>query len=68
METVVEVNSRVGLVLHLVKLMEPYTGAKMDFNQMTIEPYGGIDERTGWDTYIVYLPGYGVLGFTNGPL
>lgn len=71
METVVEVNSRVELVLHLVKIFKPYENrddCPRDFSQMTIEPYGGMDERIGWDTYIVYLPGYGVLGFTDGPL
>ena len=28
----------------------------------------GYDERINWDTYIVTLDGFGVLGFTNGPL
>lgn len=26
----------------------------------------GLDERTGWQTYIVIGKGYGVLGYTNG--
>ena len=36
---------------------------------VTVEKYGkGIDERIGWDTYIVHVDGVGVLGFTDGPL
>ena len=31
-----------------------------------VEPYGGIDARTGWDTHIVIVDGYGVYGFTDG--
>lgn len=34
---------------------------------VTVRPYC-FDERTGWDTHIVSLDGYGVLGFTDGPL
>lgn len=32
-----------------------------------IEHYG-FDKRIGWDSHVVYLPGYGVIGFTDGPL
>ncbi len=38
-----------------------------DMDSMTIEYYC-YDERIGWDTHIVYLPEWGVLGFTDGPL
>lgn len=34
---------------------------------ISVEPYGGVDKRIGWDTYIVTVRGQGV-GFTNGPL
>jgi hypothetical protein len=36
-------------------------------DQFHVEQYD-YDERIGWDTYIVTLDGYGVLGYTNGPL
>lgn len=26
------------------------------------------DERVGWDTHIVMIKGYGVFGFTDGPV
>lgn len=32
-----------------------------------IKPYG-YDPRIDWDTYIVTIDGYGVVGFTNGEL
>lgn len=38
-------------------------------DNITVKKYGeGIDERCGWDTHIVHLPGWGVLGFTDGSL
>ena len=40
---------------------------KIDEDKFKIEPYG-FDKRIGWDTYIVSMDGYGVFGFTNGPL
>ena len=39
-------------------------------NTLTIKAYpdedSNHDKRIGWDTYIVFLRGYGVIGFTNG--
>lgn len=37
-------------------------------DMLHVSPYGGIDERTGWDTHIVTVDGYGVFGFTDGDL
>lgn len=37
------------------------------YTNITVEKYGGIDERNGWDTYIVCENGR-ACGFTNGPL
>lgn len=33
---------------------------------VTVEPYGGIDNRNGWDTYIVMHNGH-PIGMTDGP-
>lgn len=30
--------------------------------------YYTLDERIGWDTHIVVIDGYGVWGFTDGPV
>jgi hypothetical protein len=40
-----------------------------NLDEIVVEKYGhGIDTRIGWDTHIVMIPGWGVLGFTDGPL
>jgi hypothetical protein len=38
-----------------------------DLSGLKCEPYT-YDDRIKWNTYIVHLPGWGVLGFTDGPL
>lgn len=60
MREVIEVNSLADLAKHLMKTREPLGVVK-------VEKYGGIDERIGWDTYIVTING-DACGFTNGPL
>lgn len=34
---------------------------------LDVKPYG-YDSRIGWDTHIVTVEGYGVVGFTDGPV
>lgn len=38
-----------------------------DLSVIDVKPYC-YDDRIGWDTYIVTVPGHGVIGFTSGPL
>lgn len=38
-----------------------------DKPQLTVKPYAR-DERIDWDTYLVTVEGFGVLGYTNGAL
>lgn len=66
MESVIEVADRPALVRHLQALLEPWGRTVVD-SDVEIEPYGH-DDRIGWDTHIVKLRGYGVVGFTNGAL
>jgi hypothetical protein len=70
METVIEVADRPALIEH-IKALEPWGWSDCYLSvvdgDVTIEPYG-YDNRIGWDTHIVKLKGYGVIGFTNGPL
>lgn len=67
METVVELKDRADLLRHLQKLAEPWpTHPPVTDTTVHVEPYG-FDKRIGWDTHIVTLDGYGVLGFTDGP-
>lgn len=70
METVVEVAGREELIALLRRrladqvIVPVFTVADED---VTISPYG-FDKRIGWDTHIVHIAGYGVAGFTDGPL
>jgi hypothetical protein len=68
MKEVEQFNSKQELIEKLQAELDIFD-QKHDCKQISIEKYGhGIDERIGWDTYIVCLPGFGVLGFTNGPV
>ena len=65
LETTVEVDGRKGLLEYLAKRFNyPHLYRLED---VTVEPYGGIDKRCGWDTYIVHAKGWGVFGMTDGP-
>ncbi len=66
METVVEVSDREALLEHIRKVAQAWpTFPPVTTETVHIRPYGW-DERIGWDTHIVTLDGYGVLGFTDG--
>ena len=62
MQTLVEVADRKALVEHINKLYQGYPPVTEE--TLRIEPYGR-DDRINWDTYIVTLPGYGVIGMTD---
>jgi hypothetical protein len=67
METEQTFVDRKELVKYLQKKLDKYKGCKYDLNNLTVKEYM-IDARIGWDTYIVHLEDFGVLGFTNGPV
>ncbi len=69
MGTVRVVADRAELEMLLAEDFRPWIGARddIDWSGLTIAPYC-FDDRIGWDTYIVTVPGYGVLGMTDGPL
>jgi len=62
MATTIEIESKKELISILNKNI-----FGTDFENITIEPYC-FDSRINWDTYIVHLEDYGVIGFTNGEL
>ena len=67
MRTVKEFNGKDDLIRFLQHDLNRWGVGKYDLNKITIEKYGDeIDTRIGWDTHIVHLKGYGVLGFTDG--
>jgi hypothetical protein len=58
--TVVELKDRFALLEHLTSILHRPVTEK----DVAIVPYT-FDSRIGWQTYIVTLPGYGVIGFTD---
>jgi hypothetical protein len=66
MSEVRSIKSRAELITILNEELA-YYHTKINEDKFLIEPYG-YDQRIGWYTYIVSMEGYGVFGFTNGPL
>lgn len=70
LETVQEFPDKAALIAYLRKDLA-WAMVHLDESKLTIEPYPDLahcyDERCGWNTYIVHLKGFGVLGFTDGP-
>lgn len=56
--------SKQALIDHIAAELEPWPYT-LTTDDLTLKPYG-YDERICWDTHIVTLKNYGVLGFTNG--
>ncbi len=62
-----EVADRRGLLAYLREDLGRY-GYEFADRALRIEPYAR-DDRIGWlDTHIVTIDGFGVVGFTDGPL
>lgn len=66
METTREVDGREGLV-SLMRTRLAEFGFSFPDDALKVTKYDGIDSRTGWDTHVVTIDGYGVAGFTNAP-
>lgn len=75
MQTVIEIEPTKAAVLQAIKdlsLIGFPTATNPD--QVTVEPYtfgaynDSYDPRNGWNTHIVTVEGWGVFGFTDGPL
>lgn len=64
MSTVVEMTTMQELEDHIRKMLSIFA-CEFRFSEITIAAYGH-DSRTGWDTYVVTMPDYGVLGWTDG--
>lgn len=65
MKTVQEVKDKEELIEYLKKYLS-YWDFKDSFN-LKVKPYWK-DKRINWDTHIVTIEGFGVVGFTDGPL
>lgn len=66
METARLVADRPALVALLAQLLAP-RALEVKPDMVQVRPYGR-DDLTGWDAHIVTIEGYGVAGFTDGPL
>jgi hypothetical protein len=68
MQTCVELDDRAALVEHVTRLHDCFIH-DYDFSNLVVKPYFmERDTRCGWEqTYIVVLPGFGPIGFTDGP-
>jgi hypothetical protein len=67
MATCVPCTSMDELKIIVQKILKPYL-FKYDMEGLSLELYWDYpDDRIGWEkTYLVYLQGYGVVGFTDG--
>jgi hypothetical protein len=67
MRTVREVAGREELFTVIRETLAPF-GVLLQPEQITVKPYGGRDERIGWDTHLISVQGYGVWGMADGPI
>lgn len=69
METTKEIAaSRNVLVREINNAFKPWVKHPIVTPDQVHVSYYGLDMRNGWDTYIVSIDGFGVFGFTDGPL
>ena len=66
--TTVVIEATKPALLVVVKSFLSSYGVDVTEEMLSVTPYGGVDKRTGWDTYIVTVDGYGVYGFTDCPI
>lgn len=64
METVVDIDPTIESLYEVVS-WDLNEWIKFSPGDMKVTPYC-YDDRTGWDTYIVTINGWGVCGFTDG--
>lgn len=69
MDTLIEVDSKRALVAHIQGLLAPYRVIVTD-GDVSAALYGSSgDARIGWArVYVVTVRGYGVIGFSDGPI
>lgn len=66
MATVIEIEpTQAALDAHIAKTLAPFGFVPKKPAVLDRFTY---DERIGWNSYLVFIEGYGVFGFTDGPL
>ena len=68
MATTIEIEATATALLAAMQPVMVSYGVDLTPEMIHVKPCGGMDERIGWDTYIVTIDGCGVYGFTDGPL
>ena len=68
LETVVTLRNKQALIDHVRKILDAYPGAPPVTPQTLHCRHLVFDPRSGWDTYLITLDDYGVLGFTDRPI
>lgn len=66
MRSVVEFSSLDELKEHIAKIYPNWIPREL-LDNIQIRPHV-YDHRNGWDTHIVTVPHYGVVGYTDGPI
>lgn len=66
MATVIDVADRAALEAVVRSHLREANELGWDLGEMRVEPRG-YDSRIGWDTHIVTVDGWGVVGMTDGP-
>lgn len=70
MRTVVDLRDREALVDHcreVIRGMADPLAARISGANVHVSRHVP-DERIGWDTHVVTVDGFGVVGFTDGPV
>lgn len=67
MATTIEIEPTLTALLDAVRATISDIGADVTEQTLKVTPRG-LDPRTGWDTHIVTISGFGVYGYTDGPL
>ncbi len=68
MNTTVEIEASMPALLAAMRPVMAAWNVELTPGMVHVTPYGGVDDRIGWDTHIVTVEGHGVYGFTDGPL
>lgn len=63
LKTTIEINTKEALFEILKKDLNAF-GFKLNIKDIKCIPYG-FDERINWNTYLVTIKDYGVIGMTN---
>lgn len=66
MKTVVEIDPTIESLANAIQ-NSLHDFLCVDKDKIKVKPYV-YDDRIKWDTHIVTIDGYGVYGFTDGPL